>query len=394
MANTLQQNTRINSIDIARGVAMVIMALDHTRDYFHQGAFIDDPTNLNTTTLVLFGTRWITHFCAPVFMLLTGVSAFLVGEKKGIKAMSFFLFSRGLFLVFLEFTVISLAWNFNFQYRELDFLVLWSLGVSMIALSALVYLPKRFILVLGIIIVAGHNVLDTVHVAGKGLNAFFWSILHEPGLYEYGGIKFFVAYPILPWIGIIALGYSLGGLYAKGIDTAVRKKWLMVMGAAAILLFIVVRATNIYGDPSPWKTQSTASLSLISFLNATKYPPSLMYALMTLGPALIFLAFAESFRGKVAGFFLIFGRTAMFYYILHIYLIHILATAAVVYSGHPWTDMIWQAFNNSEKLAGYGFSLGVVYAVWLLVIFILYPLCVRYNAYKSLHREKWWLSYI
>lgn len=393
MSNTLQQNTRINSIDIARGVAMVIMALDHTRDYFHAGAFIDDPTNLNTTTLVLFGTRWITHFCAPVFMLLTGVSAFLVGEKKGIKALSFFLLSRGLFLVFLEFTVINLAWNFNFQYMEVDFLVLWSLGVSMIALSALVFLPRKLILVLGIVIVAGHNLLDSIHVEGKGMDAFFWSLLHEQKTYDYSGLRFFIAYPILPWIGIIALGYSLGGLYAKGVDATVRKKWLIIMGVTAIMIFIVVRSTNIYGDPSLWQTQATASLSLISFLNATKYPPSFMYALMTLGPALIFLAFAESFNGNISRFFLVFGRTAMFYYILHVYLIHLLATVAVVYSGQPWTDMIWTSFVN-EKLVGYGFSLGIVYLIWLIVVLILYPLCVRYDAYKSRHKEKWWLSYI
>jgi uncharacterized membrane protein len=393
MSNSIQTAKRITSIDIARGVAMVIMALDHVRDYFHADSFIYDPTDLGKTSFLIFGTRWITHFCAPAFMLLTGTSAFLVGERKGIPALAKFLFTRGLFLVFLELTIINFAWNFNIRFPEIDFLVLWSLGVSMIALSGMVFLPKKIILAIGILLVAGHNLLDNVHVPGNGLKSFLWSLLHDPALFTFGGKNFFVLYPLIPWIGIIALGYSLGSLYRDTVDANTRRKTLLWLGAGAILLFIIIRGINLYGDPQPWSKQPLASFSFLSFINVTKYPPSLLYALMTLGPTLLFLAVTESANGRLSKIFMVFGRTAMFYYILHIYLIHILATLATPLCGHTYTDMIWDGFYN-VKLTGYGFSLGIVYSVWLLVLIILYPLCVRYDKYKKLHKEKWWLSYL
>jgi uncharacterized membrane protein len=393
MSNSIQPRYRITSIDVARGVAMVIMALDHVRDYFHADSFIYDPTDLTKTSLVLFGTRWITHFCAPAFMLLTGTSAFLVGERKGIPALSKFLFTRGLFLVFLEFTVINFGWNFNIRFPEIDFLVLWSLGISMIALSGMVFLPKKVILAIGIVLVAGHNLLDHIHVTGNGGRAFLWSLLHDPALFTFGGKQFFVLYPIIPWIGIIALGYSLGSLYANSTDIIQRRKTLLWLGTGAILLFIIIRGINLYGDPNPWSKQPLASFSFLSFFNVTKYPPSLSYALMTLGPTLIFLAVADSATGRLSKIFMVFGRTAMFYYVLHIFLIHLLATLATPFCGHTYRDMIWEGFYNI-KLTGYGFSLGIVYSVWLLVLLILYPLCYRYDNYKKLHKEKWWLSYL
>jgi uncharacterized membrane protein len=390
---TIQSKKRIASIDILRGIVMVVMALDHIRDYFHAPAFLYDPLDLQKTSTAIFLSRWITHYCAPVFMLLTGTSAFMVGERKGIKALSKFLFTRGLFLVFLELTIINFAWNFNVHFPEIDFLVLWSLGISMIALSAMVYLPKKIILAIGIILVAGHNLLDNVHVSGEGLDAFGWSLLHEPGLFTYAGKKFFVLYPIVPWIGIIALGYSLGNLYSKDIDIQQRKKILLWLGAGAVLLFIIIRFTNIYGDPVQWTRQSSAVFTMLSFINVAKYPPSFLYALMTIGPALIFLALSETKPGRLSKVFTVFGRTAMFYYVLHIYLIHLLAMFATSLCGYKWTDMIWGGFTN-DQLLGYGFPLIVVYMVWIVVVSILYPLCKWYDRYKTSHREKWWLSYL
>jgi uncharacterized membrane protein len=263
----------------------------------------------------------------------------------------------------------------------------------MIALSGMVFLPRKVILAIGILLVAGHNLLDKVHVTGNGGRAFLWSLLHDPGLFSFGGKHFFVLYPILPWIGIIALGYSLGSLYAGNTGVNERRKILLGLGTGAILLFILIRAINLYGDPVPWSKQPMATFSFLSFLNVTKYPPSLLYALMTLGPTLLFLAFSESATGRLSKIFMVFGRTAMFYYILHIFLIHILATLATPLCGHTYSDMIWEGFYN-VKLTGYGFSLGIVYSVWLLVILILYPLCARYDQYKKIHKEKWWLSYL
>ncbi len=391
---TTLNKTRIHSMDLLRGIVMIVMALDHTRDYFHADSFVFDPLDLKKTSVAVFLSRWITHFCAPIFMLLTGTSAFLVGERKGTKALSRFLFTRGLFLVLMEHTVVNFGWNFNIHFAEFDFLVIWSLGASMIALSAMVYLPRKIILAIGIVLVAGHNLLDNVHAEGKGLSAFIWSLLHEPGTFSFAGKTIFVMYPVIPWIGIIALGYSLGSLYSKNIDAGQRRKTLLWIGTGAILLFMVIRLVNIYGDASLWNKQHSFVYTFLSFIKVTKYPPSLLYALMTLGPALIFLALFENKPGWLGKIFIVYGRVPMFYYILHIYLIHLLAMFATRFCGHQWSDMIYDNFDNSTKLNGYGFSLGVVYLVWILVVLMLYPLCKWYDQYKTNNKEKWWLSYL
>ena len=393
MQETIVTNKRMVSIDLLRGIVMVLMALDHVREYFHAPAFIYDPLDLSKTSIAIFLTRWITHYCAPIFMLLTGTSAFLVGERKGTKALSKFLFTRGLFLIFLELTVINFAWNFNIHFPEFDFLVLWSLGFSMIALSGLVYLPKRIILAIAILLIACHNLFDTVHLAGKGIAAFIWSLLHEPGFFSFAGKNFFVLYPIMPWVGTIALGYSLGNLYSKNVVAEKRKKTLLWLGISSLLLFIIIRSVNIYGDAALWSKQSSFGFTILSFINVSKYPPSLLYLLVTIGPALIFLALSETLTGKISKLFSVYGRVAMFYYILHIYLIHLLAMFATVFCGHKWSDMIWGSF-DPDGMKGYGFSLPIVYAVWLSVIIILYPLCKWYDGYKTAHKEKWWLSYL
>jgi uncharacterized membrane protein len=385
---------RIESIDLLRGAIMIIMALDHTRDYFHADGFIYDPLDLHKTTAIIFLTRWITHFCAPIFMLLTGASAYIVGEKKGIKALSKYLLTRGLFLVIMEMTVVNFGWNFNIHFPDIDFLVIWSLGASMIALSAMVYLPKKVILAIGIILIAGHNLLDTVHVPGKGLGTFLWSLLHEPGTFTWAGKNVTVLYPIISWVGTIAAGYSVGSLYSKNADAAQRKKLLLSLGIGSILLFIVLRFTNFYGDAVLWSTQHSFVYTVLSFINVTKYPPSLLYLSITLGVAFILLSVLEIKPGRFGKIITVYGRVPMFYYLCHIYLIHFLGLFATNFCGKKWTDMIFDNLDNLAKFKGYGFSLWVVYAVWVSVILMLYPVCRWYDKYKTAHKEKWWLSYL
>jgi uncharacterized membrane protein len=253
----LQPRYRIQSIDLLRGLVMIIMALDHTRDYFHWSAQQYDPLDLSHTSTPIFFTRWITHFCSPVFMFLAGTSAFLIGQRKSKKQLSFFLFTRGLWLMFLDITVIRFGWSFNIHFPVIGLAFLWTLGVGMIALSALVHFPKRAIFVIGILIVVGHNLLDNFHVPGNGLKAFIWDELHDPRPFNFYGHIIFTGYPVLSGIGIIVLGYCFGALYKKKINAIKRKKWLLLIGTTAIILFIALRAINIYGDPQPWSYQNS-----------------------------------------------------------------------------------------------------------------------------------------
>jgi len=389
---------RIESIDLLRGTIMIIMALDHVRDYFHAYSYLNDPTDLQHTTAPIFLTRWITHFCAPIFMLLAGVSASLYGLKNGRKALSFFLFTRGLWLVIVELFIVTLEWTFNPHYPAFILQVIWAFGISMMILSLLIHLPRPVLLVLGIVLIAGHNALDTVHVDGNTAPAFLWSVLHQPNFngFHFGPFNPIVGYPVLPWIGIITLGYCLGSLYAPDTDPEVRKKALRNLGIGAILFFIILRWTNVYGDAALWSTQKNFLFTLFSFVNTTKYPPSLLYALMTLGPALLFLAYAERPLNKLTSRVTVFGRVPMFFYLLHIPLIHGIAILAAALSHHSASDMVnlttWVTAN--AQLKGYGFSLWVVYLVWIAVTLLLYPLCLRFSQYKRAHQaEKKWLSY-
>ena len=392
---TPKQN-RVLSIDLLRGLIMIIMALDHVRDYFHADAFLYDPLDLEKTSAALFFTRWITHYCAPTFMLLAGVSAFITGQKKTKKDLSLFLIKRGLWLIFLEMIVVNFGWSFNIQFPNFLFIVIWALGLSMIALAALIHLPKKVVLGIGVILVAGHNLLDNIHVPGNSLAAFGWSLLHDSNFFTWHSEGFFVGYPILPWIGVMTLGYCLGEWYAAGYNAGKRKKNLLLLGTSLIVLFIVIRYTNLYGDKSPWSTQKNGLYTVLSFIKVTKYPPSLLYILMTLGPAILFLAFTEKLRGAVVNTISIYGRVPMFYYILHIYLIHLLAMiASQLFTNVGWQNWLLKTpvwFNHD--LEGYGFSLGVVYLVWFIVVIALFPLCKRYDRYKQAHKEKWWLSYL
>ena len=384
---------RIESIDLLRGVVIIIMALDHVRDYFHAEYFLFNPTDITQTSAAIFFTRWITHFCAPAFVFLAGTSAFLIGQRKSKKELSRFLFARGLWLIFLELTIVNFAWFFNPEFPFFRLSVIWALGVSMIALSVLIYLPQKVILAIGIIILFGHNLLDNIHVAGNSFKAFLWAELHEQKYFSFSGHSFRTGYPVLAWIGIMALGYCFGNLYKKDVSPQKRKNYMLIIGMSAIFLFIIIRATNIYGDMSQWALYDKPVTTILSFLNVTKYPPSLLYSLMTLGPCMIFLAIAEKPLGKIGNAITHIGWVPMFFYILHLYLIHTVALLAIELTGKNWKDMIL-AGNDNPQLRGYGFSLGVVYLIWFPVIIILYPLCKWYDRYKTNHKEKWWLSYL
>lgn len=390
------KTSRIESIDILRGVVMVIMALDHVRDYFHYGSFFNDPTNLETTTPILFFTRFITHYCAPIFVFLAGTSAFLYGSKKTKGELFKFLFTRGFWLVFLEFVVNNLIWTFNLSYSFPIVQVIWAIGVSMVMLSFLIYLPKKVILGIGLLLVFGHNALDGIIMEGMSFQSIIWYFLHQQQMLVYGSdFIFLIQYPLIPWIGLMALGYCFGQLYSKDFDASIRKNWLLNMGFAAIGLFLLLRSLNIYGDLIPWTMQDTTAKTIMSFFNVTKYPPSLLYFCITLGPAMLFLYAFETTKNKLTDFFLIFGRVPLFYYFLHVLVIHALAIIGMLIFGGNWHDMILDAegFMN-ENLMSYGYSLFVVYCVWISVVLLLYPFCKKYMMYKATNKDKWWLSYL
>lgn len=389
---TTLQRPRIESIDLLKGLVMVVMALDHTRDYFHFSAFFFDPTDPSQTTWPIYFTRWITHYCAPTFCFLAGTSAFLVGLRKSKNELSGFLLKRGLWLVVIELTVVNFAWYFDVHFSSPGLLVIWSLGISMIVLAGLVYLPRVAILAFSLVIIFGHNLLDTIHFQGN----YLWAILHDPAIFTYSETsRLYIFYPIVPWIAVMSLGYCFGALYEPAFDPAKRKRWLSFIGFSAIALFFLLRGINMYGNPTKWIGYESFSQSMMSFMDPAKYPPSLLYLLMTLGPALVFLAATENQKGKVTGFFSTFGRVPFFYYILHIYLIHILAMVAAQLTGFGWQRMLLGDWVGAiPELKGYGFSLVVVYLVWIAVILALYPLCKQFDQYKASNRARWWLSYL
>jgi uncharacterized membrane protein len=380
---------RIESVDVLRGVIMVIMALDHVRDFFGMpGA---NPTDLATTTVPLFFTRWITHFCAPVFFLLTGTGAYLSLRNKSKRELSRFLFTRGLWLIFLELVPLRiLGFQFNVDYHVTMLFILWGLGWAMIALSALVYLPTWLVTAFGAVMICTHNLFDSVNWSNP-----LWTILHSPGIVlSTPGHIVRVAYPLIPWIGVTAAGYGLGQIYSWPAEG--RKRFLVLLGIALTLDFFVLRGINLYGDPSRWSVQKSAAFTVLSFLNTTKYPPSLLFLLMTLGPAMLFLWAVDSGTPEFLRPALIYGKVPMFYYALHIPLIHLIALV-VCYARYGHVYWMFQSPDLASfpftPPPGWGFSLPVIYLIWVIVVLLLYPLCRWYAALKQ-RRSDPWLSYL
>ncbi|HKS28194.1 MAG TPA: heparan-alpha-glucosaminide N-acetyltransferase domain-containing protein [Pyrinomonadaceae bacterium] len=385
--------TRLDSVDLLRGLVMVIMALDHVRDFFHHDALLFDPTDLSRTNGALFLTRWVTHFCAPVFVFLAGTGAFLStmrGKTKG--ELSRFLLTRGLWLVLLELTVVRLGWTFNLDYTFNVGQVIWAIGWSMVALSVLIYLPLWAITMFGVFMIAVHNAFDPFKAATAGAMSGVWAAFHTGELTEtYGGIRFFPMYPLIPWIGVMATGYSFGQIFR--LEAEKRRRVLLYLGLALTLLFVLIRATNLYGDPRPWSVQGNALWTFFSFINCQKYPPSLLFLLMTLGPAIASLAFFERVNLKpsaLAAPFVVFGRVPLFYYVLHLFVIHGLA---VGFAFIKYGSKLQDAFQTGRPPEDYGYSLPIVYLVWIGIILALYPIC-RWFAGVKRRRKEAWLSYI
>lgn len=384
---------RILSIDILRGIIMLIMAIDHVRDFLHESAMQADPLNLETTTAPLFFTRWITHFCAPIFLFLSGVSAYISGQRKTKAELSRFLISRGIWLVLVELIVITLAITYDPFYRIFVLQVIWAIGWSMILLGLLVRASYWAVLITGVVLLLGHNITDFYPQLRESrwmellltTSGAVWEI--SPGRFV------FAAYAILPWTGIMFLGYALGRLYNSSVAETARRQWLLYAGAASLLLFVVLRWAGIYGDPSAWTQQSSAWLSFLSFIKVTKYPVSLQYSLMTLGVALLALALLERARGRFANILMVYGRVPFFYYVLHFFLIHAITVACFYAEGRGSSEILDPNSPFLFRPVNFGYNLAVVYLVWLAVIVLLYKPCKWFMELKQ-RRKEWWLSYV
>jgi uncharacterized membrane protein len=386
----------VQSIDILRGIIMLIMAIDHTREYFHLGAITSDPTNLATTTPIIFFTRWITHFCAPTFVFLSGLSAYLAGMRRTKGELSGFLIKRGLWLVFVEVAIITLALSLNPLYNGIALQVIWAIGVSMILLGLLVRLPSRVIGIIGILIIVGHDLLNNIKLAPNGTE----DVLMKLFFTARGSLFFldkthvvFALYAVIPWTGVMLLGYAFGSLYQTKYRPVDRKVLLVYASLLLFLVFMALRLVNTYGDPAPWSAQKNGVFTFMSFINVSKYPPSLMYTLLTLSGALLVLALTEKSAGKLAEFFKVYGSVPFFYYVLHFYLIRILTVVIFFLQGFKTSQIITP---NSPFLftpPGFGFNLGIVYLLWLAIILSLYYPCKWFSNYKKTHKQ-WWLSYL
>ncbi len=373
---------------------MVIMALDHTRDYFHADAFVFNPTDLTKTHTALFFVRWITHFCMPGFIFLSGLSAKISVQRKSKAELSRYLLTRGIWLVVLEFTVLRFGYFFNFYFDVTILSVLWVFGICMMLLAALIHLPGRAILILGLMIVSGHNLLSGVSVEPASIWFAPWTIFMRVGFLPVTpNVAFVVSYPILPWLGIMLLGYSLGTWYTNTV-AATRKKYLLRTGIVCVVVFLVFRFINLYGDPAPWAEQQSGWYTVLSLLNTSKYPPSLLFVLMTIGPLLMLLAWLEKFEIKPAPL-LTFGRVPLFYFITHFYLIHTLALiSTMLRSGKSFAEIdlhFAKSFGGITPEGGY--SLPWVLLIWVVIVLLMYPLCKAYDRVKSRHPGTF-LSYL
>lgn len=381
---------RIESIDILRGAIMLIMAIDHCRDYLQLGH--PDATILATTTPILFASRWITHFCAPTFIFLSGISAYLAGTRRTKKQLFSFLISRGVWLILMEFLVINFAMTLDVGYHLFVFQVIAAIGASMILLGLLIWLPLPVIGIIGLLIFFGHNIFDYVDMGTTG-KSFWWKLLvSSTGFSNYYQLTanrgIILAYALLPWTGVMLIGYVFGSIYKNSADAVKRKKTLIASGLLLLVLFFVLRYFNIYGDPAPWSAQKSTTLSIISFFNVSKYPCSLLYLCMTLGVSIIILSLTEIINNRFTRILLVYGNVPLFYYVLHWFLIRVINIITFPILGFSYNRII--AFDPPDN---YGFSLGYVYLFWLLIIVVLYLPCKWYTNYKRSH-SKWWLSYL
>jgi uncharacterized membrane protein len=368
---------RISSVDIVRGAVIVLMALDHVRDYVTNSRI--RPEDLSQSSVALFATRWITHFCAPTFFLLAGVGiGIALNRGKAPGDMSRYLLVRGVWLLILELVLTPIGWQFGFQLIPAFALVLWALGWSMILMAALVHVSPTIVAALSLVLIFGHNLLDGIRPDALGAFAPLWHVLHVPGFVIPNVL--FAAYPLLPWVAVMAIGSVLARTYRW--DGARRQALLLWSGAAAVAVFVVLRAINNYGNPFPWSGQRTPALTVASFLNVMKYPPSLDFLLMTLGPTLIALALTERARGRIAQWLAVYGRVPLFFYVTHIFVAHAAAVVlALIQGGELRRYPVVSAFGSMPEW--YGLSLPGVYFVWLLVVVLMSYPCLRAGQWKE-----------
>jgi uncharacterized membrane protein len=398
------RTARVNAVDLLRGIVMVIMLLDHTREFTHRDFLNFDPSDFSRTNTMLFFTRWVTHFCAPVFVFLAGTSVYLQRLRGKSKAeLSRFLITRGLWLIVLELTIIRVIVWFNLDFHFAFMLqVIWVIGVGMILLAVLLYLPLRAVAIASLAVIALHNLLDGIRVQGFsapgqplwGAGRTVWLLLHQQGMvFLTPDVYGLILYPLIPWVAVLTAGYCFGVVYEW--DAARRQQFLWRLGAGLLMAFVVLRAVNVYGDPSRWSKQKNAWFTVLSFLNVTKYPPSLLFLLLTLGAAMLALPWFERMReGWFARVMMTFGRVPLFFYLGQWLAVHGLAVLASLLAGKPigwlFVTPLAQPRPNPGNL---GFSLWMVYALWLLGLLLLYPLC-RWFAELKRRRRDWWLSYL
>lgn len=388
------RNYRVESVDVLRGLLMVLMALDHARDYFsNAGVNPADPVN---SWPALFITRWITHLCAPGFILLAGTSVYLQRQRKSAATLTRLLLTRGLWLIFLEITVVSFGWSFAFGVPILQ--VIWVIGACMIVLAGLQRLPLPAVGLFAAVTILGHNLLDHIHAASLGNWADAWDIFHEFGALTFHAHPIaLLGYPLIPWVGVMALGYCFGPVV---VQTPQRRQRISgMLGAASLAAFTVLRLTGSYGDPGPgWQHLATPAHSAMSFFAVQKYPPSLHYLLATLGIVLLIFSLADyavehARTPRLRAFLDVYGRVPFFFYIIHIFLIHALALIVAFAIHADWRYWITPDVVFTSHLANWGYPLPVVYAVWIAVVLVLYPSCAWFSRLKDRRRD-WWLSYL
>ena len=384
MPEAVPLRQRLLCIDALRGLMILFMLLDHVRETFLLHRQVSDPMSIDSTEPALFISRTLAHLCAPVFVLLTGLSAWLYGQKyQGRSDVSAFLFKRGVFLVVLEFTLVNFAWTFQLPPAVIYMQVIWAIGVSMLALAALVWLPRRWLIVLALVIIAGHNLLDGLHFAPGSALQTVWAILHERSWLDVSdNLRLRVTYPVLPWIGVIALGYALGPWFANGVQPALRQRYLLLASVGALLGFVLLRAANGYGE-KPWQAYGSGVQTLMSFFNVTKYPPSLLFLALTVGSGLLLLlVFERVGHRRWIGVLAVFGCVPMFFYLLHLYVLKVLYVACVALFG----------LNHGNY---FGFdSIGAVWLAALLLPLALYPPVRWFAALKARRRDLAWLKYL
>jgi len=392
----LSDKKRITSVDLLRGAVMIIMALDHTREFFHNAALTSNPLDLNTTTPILFFTRWITHFCAPVFVFLSGTSAYLQSARKSKKELSIFLLTRGLWLILAEITIVNLIFSFDITFSAIALEVIWAIGISMVILGLVIWLPFELILILGLLIVLGHNALDFYERKQTTPFGAGYNLIHRVGFHQLSD-KFvlLILYPFLAWTGLMMLGYCLGKVL-RNEDATYRKQFLVITGLSTIVLFIILRFINVYGDPFQWSKQATGFRSFLSFINTSKYPPSLFFISMTIGPALLLMAWWDNIQNGFTKIVSVYGRVPFFYFLGHFFLIHLFSSITYFMRGHSFAEDATDTATPFIKFIkpGEGFQLRYVFLIWLAIVIVMYPLCKWYDRYKTKHKEKKWLSYL